>query len=44
MNISTRRGDTATIALIEANIGRLYAELWNYKEARKYLRRRKGSG
>ena len=39
MNISSRLGDTATIALIEANIGRLYAELRDYKEARKYLRR-----
>lgn len=39
MNISTRLGDTATIALIESNIGRLYTELRAYKEARKYLRR-----
>ena len=39
MNISARLGDQATIALIEANVGRLYAELRDYKEARKYLRR-----
>ncbi len=39
MNISTRLEDKATAALIEANIGRLYAELRDYKEAKKYLRR-----
>lgn len=39
MNISARLEDKATAALIEANIGRLYAELRDYKEAKKYLRR-----
>lgn len=39
LNIANRRGDTNTKALVEANIGRLYGELRDYKEARKYLRK-----
>lgn len=39
MNISARLEDKAIVAQIEANIGRLYAELRDYKEAKKYLRR-----
>lgn len=39
MNIANRIGDKGIKALIEANIGRMYGELRDYKEARKYLRR-----
>lgn len=39
LSIANRRGDAKTRALVEANIGRLYGELRDYKAARKYVRK-----
>ena len=39
LSIANRRGDAKTRSLVEANIGRLYGELRDYKAARKYVRK-----